>query len=274
MNYVVGSGSLTPTEIEKYDIDNDGIVTVIDAGYITRAVTNGGYLSFNGYYKIDPYSKDKSISIYDEDGDYSAIISLINNYFNDLRVGLLQTDYSEDKIRTQIGDSSISVTQANTSNSVWMQIGDWYNNTSSSGLQIMNGTLSQNGRIDIVAQQADSFISLQAGSNETEVSASGITTPHLTQTSLENIKKNISKFTKSATDIIDNSDIYEYNLKSDKDEDKKLIGFVIGDNYKTPDEVIDKNGQAVSLYSAIGILWKAVQELSARVEQLEKEVHK
>lgn len=115
---------------------------------------------------------------------------------------------------------------------------------------------------------------LDSNMQQSTIEGSVITTPKLTQTSLENIKKNISKFTKNATDIINNSDIYEYNLKSDKDEDEKLIGFVIGNNYKTPNEVIDKDGQAVSLYSAIGILWKAVQELSARVEQLEKEVHK
>lgn len=108
--------------------------------------------------------------------------------------------------------------------------------------------------------------------NETILTPDNITTPKLTQTSLESIKKNITKFNKNATDIINNSDIYEYNLKSDKDTDKKMIGFVIGESYNTPDEVIDKNGQAVELYSAIGILWKAVQELSARVEQLEKEV--
>lgn len=107
--------------------------------------------------------------------------------------------------------------------------------------------------------------------NSTRVASNQITTPKLTQTSLESIKKNISKFTKSATNIINNSDIYEYNLKSDKNTDKKMIGFVIGDNYKTPSEVISKEGQAVELYSTIGILWKAVQELSARVEQLEKE---
>ena len=108
--------------------------------------------------------------------------------------------------------------------------------------------------------------------NGSTISCEGIETPQVTQTSLESTKKNINKFTKNATDIINNSDIYEYNLKSDKDTDKKLIGFVIGDKYKTPAEVINKKGQAVELYSAIGILWKAVQELSARVEQLEKEV--
>lgn len=137
--------------------------------------------------------------------------------------------------------------------------------------------------------------SFEDGVNTTTIQPSGITTPKLTQTSLESIKKNISKFDKNATDIINNSDIYEYNLKSDADTDKKMIGFIIGDNYKTPDEVIDKEGQAVSLYSAIGILWKGFQEreeiikqlkeenkrkdkilseLILRVEQLEKEVHK
>ena len=137
--------------------------------------------------------------------------------------------------------------------------------------------------------------SFEDGINTTTIQSSGITTPKLTQTSLESIKKNISKFDKNATDIISNSDIYEYNLKSDADTDKKMIGFIIGDKYKTPDEVIDKEGQAVSLYSAIGILWKGFQEreeiikqlkeenkrkdkilseLILRVEQLEKEVHK
>ena len=117
-------------------------------------------------------------------------------------------------------------------------------------------------------------IQIADSTNVTTIQSSGITTPKLTQTSLETIKKNITKFTENATEIINNADIYEYNLNSDADTDKKMIGFVIGDKYKTPDEVIDKEGQAVSLYSAIGILWKAVQELSVRVEQLEKEVHK
>lgn len=112
---------------------------------------------------------------------------------------------------------------------------------------------------------------IDSSNNYTEILASGITTPKLTQTSLESIKKNISKFVKNATDIINSSDIYEYNLKSDKDTDKKLIGFVIGDNYKTPDEVISKEGQGIELYSAIGILWKGFQEREEIIKQLKEE---
>lgn len=127
--------------------------------------------------------------------------------------------------------------------------------------------------IKLDTMQTNPYIQLTDRSyNSTTVASNQITTPKLTQTSLESIKKNINKFTKNATDIINNSDIYEYNLKSDADEDKKLIGFIIGENYKIPDEVVSKDGQAVELYSAIGILWKSVQELSIRVKQLEKEV--
>ena len=60
-------------------------------------------------------------------------------------------------------------------------------------------------------------------------------------------------------------------MKSDKDEDKKMIGFIIGEGYRTPDEVIDKDGQAVSLYSAIGILWKGFQEREEIIKQLKEE---
>lgn len=120
-------------------------------------------------------------------------------------------------------------------------------------------------------------IGLHSSSSHTEILASGITTPSLVcpdidQSSLESMKKNISDFTKNATEIINNSDVYEYNLKTDNDTDRKTIGFIIGDKYKTPNEIVSKDEKAIRIYSAIGILWKAVQELSAKVEQLEKEV--
>ncbi len=135
----------------------------------------------------------------------------------------------------------------------------------------------------LVSSYENPRIGLHSTNSYTEILASGITTPELTQTSLESIKKNINKFTKNAMDIINNADIYEYNLKSDKDTDKKLIGFIIGNNYKTPTEVISKTGQAIEHGSAIGILWKAFQqyiqqqdklisELTKRLEKLEKEV--
>lgn len=136
------------------------------------------------------------------------------------------------------------------------------------GAGFVNGSGSH--AIYIMADDSISMIDIYDSNGTTSLAGAGITTPKLTQTSLESIKKNITKFAKNATDIINNSDIYEYNLKSDADTDKKMIGFVIGDNYKTPDEVIDKDGQAVELYSAIGILWKGFQERQSKIDKIDK----
>ena len=104
--------------------------------------------------------------------------------------------------------------------------------------------------------------------NWTFLKAGGITTPSVTQTSLEKIKKNISFYSEDALETIKNAEIYSYNLKSEKDGDKKHIGFVIGDKYKTPQEVIAKSGEGIDTYAMTSILWKAVQELTKEVEKL------
>lgn len=134
--------------------------------------------------------------------------------------------------------------------------------------------LSSSGKTITMLNDGDVFtqIDLTDGIDTTTIKPNEIITPKLTQTSLEGIKKNISLYNEDALETILNSDIYSYNLKSEKDTDSKHIGFVIGDKYRTPKEIISNEGNAIELYSTIGILWKAVQELSARVEQLEKEV--
>ena len=151
----------------------------------------------------------------------------------------------------------------------------------------INGSVSGWGSFQLYAyshaitiqQGNDSFLSLgmikvgnylmgylrvnsQNGQNTT-IRADRIDTPALNQTSSE-----------KAIEKIKNSDIYSYNLKFEEDTDKKHIGFVIGNKYKTPKEVISKEGNAVELYSAIGILWKAVQEQQEQIEQLQKRLKK
>lgn len=162
----------------------------------------------------------------------------------------------------------------------------------------INGSVSGWGSFQLYAyshaitiqQGNDSFLSLgmikvgnylmgylrvnsQNGQNTT-IRADRIDTPALNQTSSEKAKKNIKKYTEKAIEKIKNSDIYSYNLKFEEDTDKKHIGFVIGNKYKTPKEVISKEGNAVELYSAIGILWKAVQEQQEQIEQLQKRLKK
>lgn len=199
-------------------------------------------------------SKEGKVTIYDKQsssatGDTTANLTIITD--------------SQD-LKTQITPNRILIS-GNSSKSYLWNTNSWsYIGATSDNEQAKCRMISAGSDL--------TFIDCSDGTDTSKITPKEITSPKLTQTSLESIKKNITKFTKNATDIINNSDIYEYNLKSDKDEEKKMIGFVIGDKYRTPNEVIDKEGRAVELYSAIGILWKAVQELSARVEQLEKEV--
>lgn len=119
----------------------------------------------------------------------------------------------------------------------------------------------------------------------TEVTYSGIETPVLTQTSLENKKKNFEKL-ENALEILKQIDIYKYNLKFENDTDKKHLGFVIGDKYKYAKEVTNKDNTGVDDYSFISLCCKAIQEqqeliekqnktienLTAKVEKLEKTI--
>ena len=111
--------------------------------------------------------------------------------------------------------------------------------------------------------------------SSSQVSSTGIITPTVTQTSKESTKKNIQKYGKNALDIVNNSDLYEYNYKFEKDTDKKHIGFIIGDeggNYKTPNEVIAQSNEGIDNNNMTSILWKAVQEQQEIIDELKKEI--
>ncbi len=119
--------------------------------------------------------------------------------------------------------------------------------------------------------------------------------------STENIKKNISR-TNTVLSLFDknNSEIYSYNLINEKREteissdefgtmsvpeetfdiEKNVsYGFVIGEGYVVPPEVLAPDGQHINLYSMASLNWKATQELyeellnaKQRIEELEKQL--
>ena len=93
----------------------------------------------------------------------------------------------------------------------------------------------------------------------------------VTQTSKEEDKKNFEKL-QNGLDIVKATDIYKYNLKLQKDGDKKHIGFVIGDNYKYSEEITSANNDGVDNYSMISVAYKAIQEQQEQIEQLQEEI--
>lgn len=99
----------------------------------------------------------------------------------------------------------------------------------------------------------------------------GITTPNVTQTSKKENKKNFEKFD-NALDIIKNIDIYKYNLKTEKDDTKKHLGFVIGDDYKYAEEVTSTENDGVDIYSFVSLCCKAIKEQQILIDDLKKEI--
>lgn len=91
--------------------------------------------------------------------------------------------------------------------------------------------------------------------------------------SREEMKKNIQRYTEKAIDVVRNTDIYKFNYKTEKDTNKKCIGFVIGDNYKYSKELTstDENGKEIgaNLYSMISVAYKAIQEQQEQIEELQ-----
>ena len=154
------------------------------------------------------------------------------------------------------------------------------------GIEDTNGTMSTwvNGRgfhciTDYSVFHADCGsdpeISIASRNNVSSIKPTGITTPTLTQTSLEESKKNFEKL-QNGLEIVKNTEIYKYNLKSQANGDKKHIGFVIGKNYKYSNEItaLDNEGKEVGVdtYSMISVAYKAIQELLKKNEDLEKRV--
>ena len=98
-----------------------------------------------------------------------------------------------------------------------------------------------------------------------------ITCVSLTQTSKKESKKNFEKFD-NALDVVKNVDIYKYNLYNEKDEDKKHIGFVIGDDFNYRKEITSKDNDGADIYAMVSVLWRAVQEQQEQIEKMQKEI--
>lgn len=190
----------------------------------------------------------------------SKDINITSNCFNVDKNGIVTLNDSE-----SIG-AVLQITSADNSsfNSEIRSFGANFNGPN--GFIRLEADFAYSGGVILVAP------SETESSNYTMIQNGTVDALTISQRSLEKVKKNIEKADINAIELIKNSDIYKYNLKSEEDTDKKHIGFVIGDKYNTPNEVIAKSGEGIDTYSMSSIMWKAIQELTTRVEQLEKEV--
>ena len=129
--------------------------------------------------------------------------------------------------------------------------------------------------IENIVSPTDTYTLWEAtGSYGTMVSAENVITPEVIQTSREDTKKNFEKL-QNGLEIIKNTDIYKYHLKTQENTEKKHIGFVIGQDYNYAHEITaESKGEEVGVdtYSMISVAYKAIQEQQEQIEQLQKEI--
>ncbi|NCC80438.1 MAG: hypothetical protein EOM07_12650, partial [Clostridia bacterium] len=87
-------------------------------------------------------------------------------------------------------------------------------------------------------------------------------------TSSRKKKKDIKDYEDSGLEIIDSLKIVSFKYKSDKRK-QTHIGIIAEDS---PKELLGVNGKTVSMSDSIGVLFKAVQELSKKVKILEEKL--
>lgn len=125
------------------------------------------------------------------------------------------------------------------------------------------------------ADVSPDYIYVGGDGSGTHISSSSIETPVLYQTSLAEQKKNIEEF-ENALPILNEIDIYKYNLKNESDEHKKHIGFIIGKDYNYSSEITATNREGeeigVDNYSMTSLCLQAIKELVNKVETLEKRI--
>ncbi len=130
----------------------------------------------------------------------------------------------------------------------------------------IEGTISEYGGNIMIFKNLSEYSNIRTNGIET---TGEVVAEAFNPRSTVEIKENIKQFNNNALNIINNSDIYSFNYKNNKNN--KTIGLVIGDGYKTPKEVMSNN-DAINMYSMNSLAWKAIQELSQKVTNLEKEI--
>lgn len=76
-------------------------------------------------------------------------------------------------------------------------------------------------------------------------------------------KQDIHSYEDGALQKILETTVYRYQLKEHpKNESGRHIGFVIGEGYNLADDILDESKSSVDMYSALGVAYKAIQELS------------
>lgn len=285
------------TSVVGKKVGNDEIISKINqsaesVSIDAKKININGTVSANGNFSIDTDGNMKA-----KNGTFSGNIDIGENnylrskdskgnilmqidkngtdyYFNNVHVGKIgtdgiETDSSKRGLLIAIDkDAYFLGLGKNDDDGVTQPIYTWYNVSTGD-----NGTYAANtqGRVQIGNANWGFLVSIF----KKLLVHGNVYAESFVNISLESQKKNFEKLTlEEAIDILNNTDIYKYNLKSQDDIKKKHIGFVIGDNFNYSSKITSEDNDGVDNYSMTSVLYPIVKEQQAQIEELKKEIEK
>ena len=283
------------TSVVGKKVGNDEIISKINqsaesVSIDAKKININGTVSANGNFLVDTDGNMKA-----KNGTFSGNIDVGENnylrskdskgnilmqidkngtdyYFNNVHVGKIgtdgiETDSSKRGLLIAIDkDAYFLGLGKNDDDGVTQPIYTWYNVSTGD-----NGTYAANtqGRVQIGNANWGFLVSIF----KKLLVHGNVYAESFVNTSLESQKKNFEKLTlEEAIDILNNTDIYKYNLKSQDDIKKKHIGFVIGDNFNYSSKITSEDNDGVDNYSMTSVLYPIVKEQQAQIEELKKEI--
>ena len=256
-------GEVTPTyeDYERLDVDRNHKINILDRLQINRYVQ--GTSNFTGEFTLNTKNSLQALQIKNESNDIVGNIGIFGSYFRGLASENLYTGsqifVSSDSTgsygvflgRTTFSDGNIEY-QTNE-----IRVGD------SDGLGGQIVLTAHTPTISLVDTNSAENILINGDSGN-------IRCVSLTQTSKAEEKKDFEKY-QGALKEIENIDIYKYRMK--KEDGKKHIGFVIGDDFKYSQEVTNQNNDGVDVYSFVSLCCQAIKELQEEIKELRGKIN-
>lgn len=269
----VNDSELTGANI-SLRINNDTSEAKIKADKINI----NGAISANGNFKIDTQGNMECNNGKFNGGEVILADDGSLGYEGRLRIASAKGItglYSEGLIVRKPGSSTSSISN----NSIFLNMYDGKPQLIITGENATNFMVTGT-RLQYIAENQGTGFSVDSGTKNASLTDinqlyvdGGITTPALTQTSLETEKKNFEKLTlEEAKKILEKTDIYKYNLKTQDNKSKKHIGFVIGKNFSYAEEITSENNDGVDNYSMTSVLYPIMKEQQKTIDNLLKRV--
>jgi len=193
-------------------------------------------------------------------GSLSANITKVENTNGDASLTIARdaTFNSESGTTTVKGDATITTLKVEGSSAVTTVTGS-LNIGPNASSATTNKTTVSGGAITIIGSSATT--------DATTISGGAITTTSVQTNSSKTKKKNIVHSERNAVKAINDIEIVDFFYKSDVKEENQKVGFIAED----VDSIFSTNKKDCMDHSnCIGMLLKAVQELSKEIEELKK----